>query len=244
MLEQPVIGSIVEYQYDMVLIALSYLISVIGSYVALDLASSRRKEGGVPVMGAAIALGGCAIWAMHFIGMAAYKTPLYISYDLLPTMTSLIIAIAITGFGLHVAGKAPNKLTHLCLGGAIIGSGVVAMHYMGMLGMNMRARIDWDWAIVGISALIAIVAATVALWLAFNVKSTVQRLAAAIVMGIAVCAMHYTGMAAATMVCVARASGSQFGLDGPYLAYMVFFVSLFALVISKVYAKLDQYQPA
>jgi NO-binding membrane sensor protein with MHYT domain len=242
MLAEPILGSIVGYQYDKVLIALSFLISVFGSYVALELASSGRKFSG-QILGAAIALGGCAIWSMHFIGMAAYKTSLYTSYDLLPTLLSLIIAIAITAVGLWVAAKAPDSLANICLGGAIIGSGVVAMHYLGMLGMRLRASIDWDWSIIALSVGIAVVAATVAIWLAFNVKSTLQRLSSAVVMGVAVCAMHYTAMAAATFICIATYNGSRYGVDGPYLGYTVFFVALATLGTSMIFARLGQQQP-
>jgi len=80
---QLVVGAIVDYRYDYVLVALSFVISVLGSYVALSLASSAGKNGD-STFGPAIALGGCAIWSMHFIGMAAYKTPLYVSYAILP----------------------------------------------------------------------------------------------------------------------------------------------------------------
>lgn len=54
--------------------------------------------------------------------------------------------------------------------------------------------------LVGASLVIAVVAATVALWLAVNLKGTAIMLASAVVMAIAVCGMHYTGMAAMTMV--------------------------------------------
>ena len=77
-----VIGAIVDHSYDYALVALSFVISVLGSYVALSLAASGRSQD--KVIGPAVALGGCAIWSMHFIGMAAYKTPLYVSYSILP----------------------------------------------------------------------------------------------------------------------------------------------------------------
>ena len=59
---------------------------------------------------------------------------------------------------------------------------------------------------MGVSLVIAIVAATAALWLAFNTSTAALRIAAALVMGAAVCAMHYTGMAAADFICTAPES--------------------------------------
>src|SRR5215831_14001615 len=93
---QLVVGAIVDYHYDYVLVALSFVISVLGSYVSLSLAARARK-GGDAVYGPAFALGGCAIWSMHFIGMIAYKTPLYVSYAMGPAALSLVISILIVG---------------------------------------------------------------------------------------------------------------------------------------------------
>ena len=47
--------------------------------------------------------------------------------------------------------------------------------------------------------MIAIAAAIAALWLAFNLRGTLQRFGSAFIMGLAVCGMHYTGIAAMEM---------------------------------------------
>jgi NO-binding membrane sensor protein with MHYT domain len=240
---QLVIGAIVDYRYDYVLVALSFVISVLGSYVALSLASSAGKNGD-NAFGPAIALGGCAIWSMHFIGMTAYKTQLYVSYAIVPAVLSLVIAVLITAIGFKLAGRGPEKLLNLVQGGLVIGTGVVAMHYLGMFGIETRATIQWDYAIVGGSGAIALVAATVALWLAFNVRSVVQRVLAASVMGVAVCAMHYTAMAAAKLVCIERASRGELSVDGPYLAYVIFFIALVTLGSALAFRRMDTVAPA
>jgi hypothetical protein len=79
--------------------------------------------------------------------------------------------------------------------------GIVAMHYLGMLGMRFGGFIGWSYFIIGLSMLIAVVVATVALWLSFNTRTLAVRALAACVMGGAVCSMHYTGMAAASFIC-------------------------------------------
>ena len=227
------IGSVVEYGYDWTLVALSFAISVLGSYAALTLAAERGDTRD-RVVGPGVALGGCAIWSMHFIGMAAYETPLYISYDAFPTLVSLLCAVLITGLGFRIAARGPKHLPNLLVGGAVIGMGVVVMHYLGMAAMTLRALMEWNFPIVLLSVVIAVVAATVALWLAFNVKTPAQRFAAAFVMGVAVCAMHYTGMAAATLICTTRVQHSAFSLNGTYMAYLVFFVAAMALGFGRV----------
>lgn len=75
------------------------------------------------------------------------------------------------------------------------------MHYLGMYGMRFGGYFEWSLALVGLSLVIAVVAASAALWLAFHTHRRMYRVTASFVMGAAVCAMHYTGMAAATVVC-------------------------------------------
>ena len=95
----------------------------------------------------------------------------------------------------------PGKAPRLLGAGFLLGMGVVFMHYLGMFGMKFGGSIQWDLAVVGASAVIAVVAATAALWLAFNTRGLGVRALAALVMAVAVCAMHYTGMAAAEFIC-------------------------------------------
>lgn len=194
-----------QHQYSFWLVALSYGISVFGSFAALLLARRipAATGGGTRwgwVSSAAIALGGCGIWAMHFIAMLAYRMEMPVRYDLGLTLLSMIIAIGVTGLGFSLVGVPQVGSGRLILAGLLMGGGVAAMHYMGMAAMQMQADLRYDPTLVAVSILIAVIAAIVALWLAFNLKSAWMRVAAAFVMGVAVCGMHYTGMAATTMV--------------------------------------------
>lgn len=233
------VGAPVPYEYNLLLVTLSFVISVLGSFVALEMATERR-QGNDTVSGPAFALGGCAIWAMHFIGMAAYTTPLRVSYSLLPTLTSLGLAVGVTGVGFAIAQRDPSDGKNLVVGGVAIGGGVLAMHYLGMFGMDIRATTEWSWALVAASVVIAVSAATAALWFAFTVSRRWQRGLAAVAMGVAVCAMHYTGMAAATFVCSARGSPSQYVLEGAYLPHIVFALALVSLATGMAYTRFDK----
>lgn len=187
--------------YDVLLVFLSYCISVLGSYTALKMASGMiaARAGSAFWLwlgGAAFALGGGGIWAMHFVGMLAYETPVDFGYDLGITMLSLVLAIAVVGAGLFIVGRFNGQLAALLVGGTVTGLGVTVMHYTGMEAMVMPGDMVYDPALVTASVLIAVAAAICALWLALHVEDFFQRLASALVMGIAVCGMHYTGMAA------------------------------------------------
>ncbi len=183
--------------YNLALVALSYALSVFGSYTALTLASAipltDRKSPGW-LIGAAFALGGTGIWAMHFVGMLAFKTPLDFGYDLTLTLASLAIAVVVVGIGLLVVSRNPSSVVALVLAGVITGLGVATMHYTGMAAMVMPGSMSHDAALVVASVFIAVSASIVALWLAFNVTTTMMRVFSALIMGVAVCGMHYTGM--------------------------------------------------
>ncbi|MFK4751197.1 MHYT domain-containing protein [Oceanobacter antarcticus] len=190
-------------EYNLALVALSYCISVLGSYTALKLAkgmaTSRPENLWFWVVGSAFALGGGGVWAMHFVGMLAFDTPVDFGYDLGMTLASLVLAVVVVGLGLYVVGRNPDSLMRLLSAGLITGLGVASMHYTGMEAMVMPGEMIYDPALVGASILIAVGASICALWLAFNVHTLMLRILSAMVMGVAVCGMHYTGMAAMHM---------------------------------------------
>lgn len=192
--------------WDPVLIAISYLVAFIASFVALDSAgkiplSSRtaalfwRIAGGVTL--------GIGIWSMHFIGMLSMQMPMMMSYDLWLTLASLGVAVvaSATALNIAVAGKRLSPF-RLIFATAILSAGVVSMHYIGMAALMLDGSIIWDSRLVGLSVVIAVVASGTALWLAFRLRDKrkgvfIDRIIAAFVMAAAICAMHYTGMSAA-----------------------------------------------
>jgi NO-binding membrane sensor protein with MHYT domain len=227
--------------YEPLLVALSYLISVLGSYTALQLAIAiPQARGRVAalgwVAGAAVALGGGAIWSMHFIAMNAADMGMPVSYDATLTLSSLAMAIVASGIGLYVVGRGEGSATKLLVSGVVTGLGVALMHYTGMAAMIMKARISYDNTLFYASLVIAVVAATVALWLAFNLRGNLQRFGSALVMGVAVCGMHYTAMVAVKMTHTAEAEAvTGISLPPATLGQSVFVVSAVVLVLLLVF---------
>ncbi|UAY64415.1 EAL domain-containing protein [Enterobacter bugandensis] len=192
--------------WDPVLIAVSYLVAFIASFVALDSAGkiplSSRKAALFWRIAGGITLG-IGIWSMHFIGMLSMQMPMMMSYNLWLTLASLGVAIVASTIAINIAvtGKYLSPF-RLFFATVILSAGVVAMHYIGMAALMLEGSILWDRRIVGVSVMIAVVASGVALWLAFRLRDKhkgvfVTRILAALVMGAAICAMHYTGMSAA-----------------------------------------------
>jgi PAS domain S-box-containing protein len=218
--------------YDPALVALSIAVAVFASYTSLDLASRIDATGGrgrtAWLVGAAVALGG-GIWSMHFIAMLAFSLGMPIAYGVDITIASLAAAIAVVGMGLYAVHRWPKRRGALLAAGAFTGSGVAVMHYTGMMAMQMNAAIAYDPLLFTASVVIAVVAATTALWLAFNVSGLWSRLAAALVMGAAIAAMHYTGMAATSFTPMEMAAGAPISSASPYA--MALAVGAAAIVI-------------
>jgi PAS domain S-box-containing protein len=218
------------------LVVLSYTISVLGAYCSLQWASQIPHSKGwrlaLWLSGASLAMGGGAIWSMHFIAMLACRLPVRVAYDVRLTLASLLVAILVTGVGLGTVGVGRPRVHKLLAGGAFTGLGVAGMHYTGMAAMRLPAQTTYRPALVLASVLIAIVAATAALWIAFNMRGALQRLSSSLVMGVAVCGMHYTAMAAAEFVPSAGAGlRSPSGLEAQQLGFMVFAITLFVLLL-------------
>lgn len=195
-----------SYQWD--LVALSFVISVIGAFVALTAATRIKTDNTHSTFNtlmAGIALGGVGVWSMHFVGMLALSLDVATSFSMVETGTSLAAAILAASLALGFVARDPMSLPRMLGSGLLLGSSVAVMHYLGMYGMKFGGYIQWDFRIVGASLAIAVVASTAALWLAFNTASFGRRLSAALVMAVAVCAMHYTGMAAAEFICTTPA---------------------------------------
>lgn len=198
-------NQIFEATYSQELVVLSLVISAVGAFAALT-ASGRiigqgRRIDMLNVAASGVALGGIGVWSMHFIGMLAVRVNMGVSYSMVETLLSLVVAIVGSAAALMWVAGRPDSLPRIAGAGVLLGLGVCGMHYLGMYGMRFAGYLAWDWLQVAMSVGIAIVAATAALWLAFRVRSFTGRLAASVVMAGAVSAMHYTGMAAADFVC-------------------------------------------
>jgi diguanylate cyclase (GGDEF)-like protein/PAS domain S-box-containing protein len=195
--------------YDGRLVVLSFVVAIVGAYVGLTLSERISKHTGKSrhfwLAGGAIAFGS-AIWAMHFTGMLALRLPVDVDYDAPLVVVSFLAGLVAAAVALYTVSR--QRLTWAPLLGAsvVMGAGIGAMHYIGMYAMRMPAMLHWDYRIVGLSVVVAVVLSLVALRLtsrlrAVSVKSPGwHRVVAACVMGSAIACMHYTGMAAATFV--------------------------------------------
>jgi len=192
--------------YDASLVLLSVLIATLASYTALDLAgrvTAARGRGRVAwLAGGAVSMG-VAIWGMHFVGMLAWHLPVPAAYDVPLVVLSALVAIAASALALFVVSRRHLGLPSLGVAGLGMGTAIAGMHYTGMAAVQARCVLNYDPVLFGASVVIAVTASCAALWLAFRFRSDESRrghqyrAGAAVVMGLAIAGMHYTGMAAA-----------------------------------------------
>ena len=191
--------------YNYKLVALSVALAVFASYAALDLAGRVTFSKGrarAAWLSAGAAAMGVGIWAMHYVGMLALTMPMPVSYHLPTVVLSLLAAVAASGVALFVVSRTKMTVWQEVAGSVVMGSGIAAMHYIGMAAMRCAAVIVYDRTIVALSIGLAIVISLVALKLSFRVRdekrTSRRKIISALVMGSAILLMHYTGMWAAT----------------------------------------------
>jgi len=155
--------------------------------------------------------------------MLAHSLPVPVGYDAGVTITSMLIAVVISGFALFTVTRQTLTWRRVGAAGVLLGLGISAMHYTGMAAIRMDPPIVYDDTLFTLSVLIAIVASFAGLWIAFNLRRASSwmrsaKLGSALIIGLAIIGMHYTGMAAAHFpadgVCLSAPLGDNLWLAG------------------------------
>ena len=233
--------------YETPLVLTSILVAIVASYSALSLAGRVSEATGRTrfawTLGGAVAMGS-GIWAMHFVGMLAFRLPIPVAFDFTITLISLVLPIAASGLALWQVSRA--NLSHVRLGvsALLMGVGINAMHYTGMAAMRMQPAIVYDPLLFALSVVIAVVASALALWIAFRLRRStpdvwVPRIGAAVVMGFAIVGMHYTGMAAANFPADSVCMAANVGVHRDSLATLVVLATFCVLGLSLIASVFD-----
>ncbi len=212
----------ISTEHDLWLLALAVLLCTAGSWVALELYRRARHRAGRQQRGwlflAAVAAG-CSVWCTHFVAMLAYRPEVAASFDPWLTILSLFVAIIGIALALHLAmqERAEHAIGRLVVAGILFGGAVSAMHYIGMQAYGVQGLTIWDPAYVVASVGLAMTAATGALWFARRHR----RLAALAFFVFCILSLHFTGMAALTVVPFANGAGESSSFDELAIAVML-----------------------
>lgn len=238
---------LIEGQYNYYIVALSFIIAILGSISALNITVkiSHAKErmrffwlcAGAFVMGS-------GIWSMHFVGMLSFHLHVPIKYDVPLTLFSMLTSVLASFIAFYIT--MPNTVLwyKMALGGLFMGSGIVTMHYTGMAAMRMPMDIQYDPFYFVISVILALVTSYIALllFLRFRNQNEARSLKwlSAIIMGFGICSMHYTGMKATLFHGHIDAGMKMNGSMDPFLLYGVTLTVFVILLVSWIAMYFDR----
>ena len=227
------------FEHDLRLVALAALICSLAAFAGISLLNHARATTGtmrsVWLIVAAISVG-FGIWSTHFVAMLSYKPGITLGYDMPITLASLAIAICITGGGLWFAAIG-TKRSDSMLGGAIVGLGIAAMHYVGMAAVVVGGQVHWDPTLVATSALLGMAFGGAALALGIIANTVKWRLIGAATLVLGIVSMHFTGMGAVgmqdcyTIVPVTDATWANLFIGVAAASLFILFLALAALYL-------------
>jgi len=187
---------VLTFTYDITLVAASVAVSLMAAFTGLTLTNgiSRlpQRQRKMLIAMASLTLGG-GIWSMHFVAMLALQLPVLIFYDPLLTLGSALIAILLSGIALLIMHFGARSRRNIIVAGAILGSGIVVMHYVGMVGMR-GCLPDFQTTGKILAAAFAMVMGITAIWIAYGKRTKLNILAGTIVFGLSVVIVHFTAM--------------------------------------------------
>lgn len=197
---QTVISTLFD-QHDLRLVALAAIVCALSSFAGMSLLHHARQTDG-PMRAAwliiaAVAVG-FGIWATHFVAMLSFDAGMPTGYDVPLTLLSLGIAVSIVGGGLWFVTLSRRRIDAL-LGGAVVGLGISAMHYVGMAALMLGGAIVWAPELVATSVLFGMSFGAVAVWVSTRRQLLRARIEGAALLTVAIVAMHFTGMGAANL---------------------------------------------
>ncbi|QSJ18512.1 GAF domain-containing protein [Nostoc sp. UHCC 0702] len=227
--------------YDPRLIALSIVIAVLASYTAFDLAARVTAAKSWAKLawwiGGAIVMG-IGIWSMHFVAMLALSLPMQMAYDMLTVLISMLPAIFAWAGAFYIVSRPVLNVWQLLIGGTLIGIGLAAMHYIGILAIRIEATIQYNPVLFVLCVAIAIWASIASLWISFQLRMQTgktlrwSKIGSAILIGVAIAGMHYTGMASVIFTPInpkALSANETINSSLSWLAVSIGIASLFIL---------------
>lgn len=237
-----VLGCIFQ-QHDLRLVVLAVGLCVLACATALSMISrARAADPGRPRqfwLAGAGAVAGCGIWATHFVAMLAYHAGLPIAFDAGLTVLSAAIAMSLCGVGFALALYAGGAV-----GGAVTGSAIITMHYVGMAAIQLPARAVWDAEYVAASVLIGVSLSGLALHFALRRTGRRDYVLGAGLFALAIVGMHFTGMSAVSFVPEGGHTFARLAMDPFALAVTVSAGAAFIVAQGLILAIIDRHLAA
>lgn len=214
---------LLDYNYNSGLVLASVALSMMAAFTGLSVTRGLSRlsvtQRQVRIVMGAVALGG-GIWSMHFIAMLAVRLPIAVSYDMLATLASLLIAILLAGLALLLMHFTKRQLRHIFLSGALLGAGIVAMHYLGMAGIEFCRPVYAPSSIFA-AGLAALGMGVAAIWASYGRRTRANILIGTAIFGSSVAVVHFTAMAGTGFLALTAEADFTPALDNDSLALLV-----------------------
>ena len=215
--------------YDGRLVALAIGVCLAASFTAFSLYSraiAEADKANAPLWIALTAItAGSAAWATHFTAMLAFDPATPVGFDILMTVASFGVAMLITGAAFLCATYYRQRSGQV-LAGVVLGIATAAMHYTGVSGLELAGRFHWSAPVIVVSVALSIVFSVAALVACGNGVTYRQRTMGSLLFALSIAALHFTGMAAVTIVPDAAKRLPRGLLSGDLLAVSVGIVTL------------------
>jgi|GEM_PF-7003937 len=234
--------SCITQEHNLWLLMMAALICAVTSvcaFLMLERAQARSETIGKLWSVAAGLTAGLGVWATHFVAMTAYDVGIPLGFSLLPLFGSLGISLAAQTAALWLAHRAAGLRVKI-FAGVISGGGIIAMHYVGMLGLLAAALRQWNGELVGASVFLAMVLGSLAIASFFLIASRYRALIAGGILLLAICSLHFTAMGALTLTPMGVAEAPS-GLSPSMLGVVVGFAALIVLIAALGAALADMY---
>lgn len=200
-----------EFDHNLLLVAMSCVIALVAGFTGLSLTRNLARKSvtqkKVSVALASIALGG-GIWSMHFVAMLGLQLPVLFYYDAGITLISALVAILIVGAALILLHFTERTRRVIFVAGGIVGIGILAMHYIGMAGLEMCRAIYTPVGVLA-SSVVAVAFCVFAFWVAYGHRTNRNIFLGTVCFAAAVVSVHFLAMAGTNFVTAPRAS--EFG---------------------------------
>jgi diguanylate cyclase (GGDEF)-like protein len=229
-------------QHDWRLVALGGAVCLLASAAAISLFHrARAAHGGARLVWITLdaVVAGCGIWATHFIAMQAYAPGAGGAYNIPVTVLSLIFAIAVTFIGVSISVSTTRGVL-VAVGGAVVGAGVAAMHYTGMMAFEIPAHVGWTTGTVTVSILLGIVFGSWALFVAGRGDGLANALAATILLTVAIVSHHFTAMGALELTPDPAIAISGLSIPPASMSFLTASAAVAIIAIALIAALLDR----
>ena len=237
-----IIGCITQ-QHDLRLVAVAACICILACATTVSLLAcvqDRQRSSLIHLAAASTAFGG-GVWSLHFVAMLAYASDLPIAYGMSLTIASIVLAVVGAGLAFSVWRFSHSRPIGIIVGGVLLGSSISAMHFCGVMAMQVSGAVHFDFPEVVCSIVVSISMAVLALARGAMLSTSRQRAEAILWLTLSICGLHFTAMTGLSFQPSPPDVQQAFVLGSNALAVTVGALSIAILIVGLAATLMEQY---